>query len=136
MPAIWKKAVTVWWQLFCYGDEENARIYAVHLTTANQSKMRGAPLVFVDIGAGWVENGRTGENPQPEAEEKQADWVENGRAEGNPQLKVEKKQAGWVENGRAEGNPQPEAEEKQAGWVENGRMGENPQPEAKRSSVR
>lgn len=21
---------------FCYGDEENARIYAVHLTTANQ----------------------------------------------------------------------------------------------------
>ena len=24
----------------CYGDEENARIYAVRLTTANQSKMR------------------------------------------------------------------------------------------------
>ena len=23
---------------FCYGDEENARIYAVHLTTANQSE--------------------------------------------------------------------------------------------------
>ena len=26
--------------LFCYGDEENARIYAVHLTTANQSEIR------------------------------------------------------------------------------------------------
>ena len=25
---------------FCYGDEENARIYAVHLTTANQSEIR------------------------------------------------------------------------------------------------
>ena len=24
---------------FCYGDEENARIYAVHLTTANQSEI-------------------------------------------------------------------------------------------------
>ena len=47
---------------------ENSRIYAVHLTTANQSKMRGAPLVSVDIGADWVENGRTGESPQPEAE--------------------------------------------------------------------
>jgi len=23
----------------CYGDEENARIYAVHLTTANQSEI-------------------------------------------------------------------------------------------------
>ena len=22
--------------IFCYGDEENARIYVVHLTTANQ----------------------------------------------------------------------------------------------------
>ena len=32
---------------FCYGDEENARIYAVHLTTANQSKMRRAQLVSV-----------------------------------------------------------------------------------------
>lgn len=32
---------------FCYGDEENARIYAVHLTTANQSKMRRAHLVSV-----------------------------------------------------------------------------------------
>ena len=30
---------------FCYGDEENARIYAVHLTTANQGKMRRAQLV-------------------------------------------------------------------------------------------
>ena len=27
---------------FCYGDEENARIYAVHLTTANQSEIRKA----------------------------------------------------------------------------------------------
>ena len=25
--------------IFCYGDEENARIYAVHLTTANQSEI-------------------------------------------------------------------------------------------------
>ena len=32
---------------FCYGDEENARIYAAHLTTANQSKMRRAHLVSV-----------------------------------------------------------------------------------------
>ena len=31
--------------LFCYGDEENARIYAVHLTTANQSEIRRAHLV-------------------------------------------------------------------------------------------
>ena len=30
---------------FCYGDEENARIYAVHLTTANQSENRRAHLV-------------------------------------------------------------------------------------------
>ena len=29
---------------FCYGDEENARIYVVHLTTANQSEIRGAYL--------------------------------------------------------------------------------------------
>ena len=29
---------------FCYGDEENARIYAVHLTTANQSEIRKAYL--------------------------------------------------------------------------------------------
>ena len=34
-------------RFFCYGDEENARIYAVHLTTANQSKMRRAQLVSV-----------------------------------------------------------------------------------------
>ncbi|HCS97057.1 hypothetical protein DWW54_03935 [Clostridium sp. AF15-6B] len=32
---------------FCYGDEENARIYVVHLTTANQSTMRRAHRVFV-----------------------------------------------------------------------------------------
>ena len=34
---------------FCWGDEENARIYAVHLTTANQSKMCRAHLVSVEI---------------------------------------------------------------------------------------
>ena len=28
--------------VLCYGDEENARIYAVHLTTANQSEIRGS----------------------------------------------------------------------------------------------
>ena len=77
--------------------------------------MRRAHLVSVDIGVDWVENGRTGESPQPEAE---------------------KKQAGWVENGRAGENPQPEGKEKQAGWVENGGTGETPQPEATRSSVR
>lgn len=33
--------------IFCYGDEENARIYVVHLTTANQSTMRRAHRVFV-----------------------------------------------------------------------------------------
>ena len=64
---------------------ENSRIYAVHLTTANQSKMRRAHLVSVDIGADWVENGGTGENPQPEATEKQAGWVESGRARETPQ---------------------------------------------------
>lgn len=94
---------------------ENSRIYAVHLMTANQSKMRRAHLVSVDIGVEWVENGRTGESPQPEAE---------------------KKQAGWVENGRAGENPQPEGKEKQAGWVESGRARETPQPEATRSSAR
>ena len=83
--------------------------------TANQSKMRRAHLVSVDIGVDWVENGRTGESPQPE---------------------VAEKQVGWVENGRAGENPQPEGKEKQAGWVENGRAGENPQPEATRSSAR
>ncbi len=94
---------------------ENSRIYAVHLMTANQSKMRRAHLVSVDIGVEWVENGRTGESPQPEAE---------------------KKQAGWVENGGAGENPQPEGKEKQAGWVESGRARETPQPEATRSSAR
>ena len=34
---------------FCYGDEENARIYAVHLTTANQSEIRRAYLVSVAL---------------------------------------------------------------------------------------
>ena len=33
--------------ILCYSDEENARIYAVHLTTANQSEMRSAHLVSV-----------------------------------------------------------------------------------------
>ena len=41
---------------FCYGDEENARIYAVHLTTANQSKMRRAHLVSVCAGVCKREN--------------------------------------------------------------------------------
>ena len=93
----------------------NSPIYAVHLTTANQSKMRRAHLVSVDIGADWVESGRAGENPQPEGKEKQV---------------------GWVENGGTGENPQPEATEKQAGWVESGRARETPQPEATRSSAR
>ena len=33
--------------ILCYGDEENARIYAVHLTTANQSVIRSVYLVSV-----------------------------------------------------------------------------------------
>ena len=33
--------------IFCYGDEENARIYAVHLTTSKQSERRRADLVSV-----------------------------------------------------------------------------------------
>ena len=33
---------------FCYGDEENARIYAMHLTTANQSEIRKAYLALLD----------------------------------------------------------------------------------------
>ena len=112
---------------------ENSRIYAVHLMTANQSKMRRAHLVSVDIGVDWVENGGTGENPQPEGKEKQAGWVENGRAGENPQPEGKEKQAGWVENGGTGETPQPEGKEKQAGWVENGGTGENPQPEAMRS---
>ena len=64
---------------------ENSRIYAVLLMTANQSKMRRAHLVSVDIGVDWVENGRTGESPQPEAEKKQAGWVENGGTGETPQ---------------------------------------------------
>ena len=35
------------YSVFCYGDEENARIYAMHLTTANQSEIRRAYLVSV-----------------------------------------------------------------------------------------
>lgn len=64
---------------------ENSRIYAVHLMTANQSKMRRAHLVSVDIGVDWVENGGMGENPQPEGKEKQAGWVENGGTGETPQ---------------------------------------------------
>lgn len=63
----------------------NSPIYAVYLTTANQSKMRRAHLVSVDIGTDWVENGRAGENPQPEGKEKQAGWVENGGTGETPQ---------------------------------------------------
>ena len=37
--------------VFCYGDEENARIYAMHLTTANQSEIRRAYLVSVSVMA-------------------------------------------------------------------------------------
>ena len=35
-----------WFCVFCYGDEKNARIYAVHLTTANQSEIRKAYLAL------------------------------------------------------------------------------------------
>ena len=37
----------------CYGDEENARIYAVHLTTANQSEIRRARSTADAIAAGF-----------------------------------------------------------------------------------
>ena len=53
----------------------NSPIYAVHLTTANQSKMRRAHLVSVDIGADWVEIGRAGENHQPEGKENKKRFV-------------------------------------------------------------
>ena len=66
----------------------------VHLTTANQSKMRRAHLVSVDIGADWVESGRAGENPQPEGKEKQAGWVESGGTGESPQPEVAEKQVG------------------------------------------
>ena len=36
-------------EVFLYGDEENARIYVVHLTTANQSEIRRAYLVSVMV---------------------------------------------------------------------------------------
>ena len=145
MPVIWEKAVTdggsLFWSTLGWNGQnvvewENSRIYAVHLMTANQSKMRRAHLVSVDIGVDWVENGRTGESPHPEAEKKQAGWVENGRAGESPQPEVAEKQEGWVEIGRAGENPQPEGKEKQAGWVESGRARETPQPEATRSSAR
>ena len=35
--------------VFCYGDEENACIYAVYLTTANQREIRRAYLVSVMV---------------------------------------------------------------------------------------
>ena len=41
--------------VFCYGDEENARIYAMHLTTANQSEIRRAYLVSV-VNADRINN--------------------------------------------------------------------------------
>ena len=44
--------------LLCYGDEENARIYAVHLTTANQSKMCRAHLALWRFLLGVIANGR------------------------------------------------------------------------------
>ncbi len=34
--------------LFCYGDEENACIHAMHLTTANQSGICSVYLVSVE----------------------------------------------------------------------------------------
>ena len=39
--------------VLCYGDEENARIYAVHLTTANQSEIRRARSTADAIAAGF-----------------------------------------------------------------------------------
>ena len=39
--------------VLCYGDEENARIYAVHLTTANQSEIRRARSMADAIAAGF-----------------------------------------------------------------------------------
>ena len=49
------------------------------------SKCVIAQLVSFEILAVWVENGRAGENPQPEGKEKQAGWVESGRARETPQ---------------------------------------------------
>ena len=34
-------------EFFCYGDEENTRIYAVYLTTANQRELREANRALV-----------------------------------------------------------------------------------------
>ena len=42
--------------IFCYGDEENARIYAVHLTTSDQSEIRRAYLVSVCLFQGYFAN--------------------------------------------------------------------------------
>ena len=41
--------------------------------------------VHIKKQVGWVENGRAGENPQPEGKEKQAGWVENGGTGETPQ---------------------------------------------------
>ena len=69
MPAIWEKAVTDGGSLFWCNRE---------ISRAN-----------------WVENGRAGENPQPEGKEKQAGWVENGRTGENPQPEAKRsKQVG------------------------------------------
>ena len=46
---------------------------------------RKSPTGSYEKQAGWVENGGTGENPQPEGKEKQAGWVESGRARETPQ---------------------------------------------------
>ena len=74
---------------------ENSRIYAVHLMTANQSKMRRAHLVSVDIGADWVESGRAGENPQPEAMRSKQGGEKMAEREKIPNRKVKRsKQVG------------------------------------------
>ena len=46
---------------------------------------RKSPTGSYEKQAGWVENGGTGENPQPEGTEKQAGWGESGRARETPQ---------------------------------------------------
>ena len=102
------------WRIQPYNVTDYFFIFRVQnlLTSANG---RNSPTGSYEKQAGWVENGRAGENPQPEGKEKQV---------------------GWVENGGTGENPQPEATEKQAGWVESGRARETPQPEATRSSAR
>ena len=52
---------------FCYGDEENARIYAVHLTTANQRQDVQSAILslckLVDSKWAWREIGKR-KNPR------------------------------------------------------------------------